>query len=448
MTARFPYYILADSPEGVKKESEITGQTPPPYKTGGDIKKSFVYQRVPHVTLKAIANNEQIDVIYGRYQEKMGPIREKLNKVVKKSFEEWEIPREAGKDWTREANELLKEWWQLRQRRQSEIDASIASNADTELLYDKPYVDNKRIRVTGPLTVESLSPHRTISVEEKKSLAEVGKEGWTMKMVGAGQFGNIIIENLKKAGVQNTIKNERLKFDRLEVRAGVWIHAEGEYTEKDGAVKRTAVCIGPEHGTVGPELVREAAKEAVQGIGYDLLLVCGFAFDPHVSEEAKRYGRLTVLPTRINADLQMGDEFLKKTGAGNLFMVFGEPDLEVRRVGDGKIMVEIKGLDIYDPTTGQIRSNSTDDIACWFIDTNYNGESFFVRHAYFTGADNPYDKLKRALRAEVDESAWSMLYSTKSRPFDPPETGKIAVKVINHYGDEVLKVYEPTSAGQ
>ena len=394
MTARFAYYILADSPEGIKKEAEITGQTPPPYKTSGDIKKGFVYQRVPHITLKSIANNPDI---------KEGVSRE-------------------------------------------EIDRAIARHADTELLYDKPYVDNKRIRVTGPLTVESLSPHRTISVEEKKSLAEVGKEGWTMKMVGAGQFGNIIIENLKKAGVQNTIKNERLKFDRLEVRAGVWIHAEGEYTEKDGAVKRTAVCIGPEHGTVGPELVREAAKEAVQGIGYDLLLVCGFAFDPHVSEEAKRYGRLTVLPTRINADLQMGDEFLKKTGAGNLFMVFGEPDLEVRRVGDGKIEVEIKGLDIYDPTTGQIRSNSTDDIACWFIDTNYNGESFFVRHAYFTGADNPYDKLKRALRAEVDESAWSMLYSTKSRPFNPPETGKIAVKVINHYGDEVLNVYEVSAA--
>ncbi len=394
MAAKYPYYILADSPEGIQKEAEITGQTPPPYKTSGDIKKGFVYQRVPHVTLKSIANNPDI---------KEGMSRK-------------------------------------------EIDDSIAANADTELLYDKPYVDNKRIRVTGPLTVESLSPHRTISVEEKKSLAEVGKEGWTMKMVGAAQFGNIIIENLKKAGVQNTIKNERLKFDRLEVRAGVWIHAEGEYTEKDGKSRRVAVCIGPEHGTVGPELVREAAKEAVQGIGYDLLLVCGFAFDPHVSEEAKRYGRLTVLPTRINADLQMGDEFLKKTGAGNLFMVFGEPDLEVRRVGDGKIEVEIKGLDIYDPTTGQIRSNSTDDIACWFIDTNYNGESFFVRHAYFTGADNPYDKLKRALRAEVDESAWSMLYSTKSRPFDPPETGKIAVKVINHYGDEVLNVYEVSAA--
>jgi adenine-specific DNA-methyltransferase len=441
MTGRFPYYVLGDSAEGLKKESEITGQVPPPYPTTRDIKKGFVYKRVPHITLKSIANNEEIDVIYGRYQEKMEPIREKINKVVKKSFEEWEIPREAGKDWPKEAGELLKEWWELRQRRQREIDESISRRADVELLFDQPYEDNKRIRVTGPFTVESLSPHRTINVEEKKQLTQPNEEGWTMKMLGAAQFGNIIVENLKKAGVQNTIKKERLKFDRLDVHAGVWIHAVGEYTETGGKSRKVAVCIGPEHGTVGPELVKEAAKEAVQGIGFDILIVCGFAFDPHVSEEAKRYGKLTVLPTRIHADLQMGDEFLKKTGAANLFMVFGEPDIEIKKTKDGKIEVEIKGLDIYDPTTGQIRNNSTDDIACWFIDTDYNEESFFVRQAYFTGADYPYEKLKRALRAEIDESAWSALYSTKSRPFEKPDTGKIAVKVINHYGDEVLKVY-------
>ena len=261
-------------------------------------------------------------------------------------------------------------------------------------------------------------------------------------MVGASQFGNIIIDNLKKAGVQNTIKNERLKFDSIEVHPGQWIHAVGEYTEKDDSVKRVAICIGPEHGTVGPELIKEAAKEAVLGIGFDMLIVCGFAFDPHVSEEAKRYGKLTVLPTRINADLMMGEEFLKKTGAGNLFMVFGEPDIVIDKNKDGQVIVEIKGLDIYDPTTGQIRSNSTDDIACWFIDTNYNEESFFVRHAYFSGAGEPYKNLQRALKAEINEEAWQNLYSTISQPFDNPKTGKIAVKVINHYGDEVLKVYE------
>ena len=191
--------------------------------------------------------------------------------------------------------------------------------------------------------------------------------------------------------------------------------------------------------------MKEAAKEAVQGVGFDVLVVCGFAFDPHVSEEAKRYGKLAVLAARMNPDLSMGDELLKKTGAGNLFMVFGEPDITISaddEKGEQRLTVEVKGVDVYDPTTGQIRSSSTDDIACWFIDTDYNGESFFVRHAYFTGGHEPYEKLKRALRAEIDEGAWSTLYSTVSRSFPAPDTGKIAVKVINHYGDEVLKVFD------
>jgi adenine-specific DNA-methyltransferase len=252
----------------------------------------------------------------------------------------------------------------------------------------------------------------------------------------------MILENLRKAGVQNTKKNERLKFDTLDSYAGQWIHAVGNYADADGKTKRAAISIGPEHGTVGPLQVKEAAKEAVQGVGFDMLIVGGFAFDPHVSEEAKRYGKLNVIPVKMNPDLAMGDELLKKTGAGNLFMYFGEPDIDIKKQKDGKLVAELKGLDVYDPTTGEIRSSSTDDIACWFIDTNYNGESFFVRHAYFTGAEEPYDKLKRALRAEIDEAAWSALYSTKSIPFDRPKTGKIAVKVINHYGDEVLKVYE------
>ncbi|MGA2439885.1 MAG: site-specific DNA-methyltransferase [Tepidisphaeraceae bacterium] len=389
MTGRFPYYLLSDSPQGVKKEAELTGKTPPPYKTEDDIRKGFVYQRVPHVTLKSIANNPDI---------KEGLTRK-------------------------------------------QIDDAIARHAESETLYDKPYEDKSRLRVTGPFTVESLSPHRTISVEDKKALSEKGKEGWKVKLVGPSDFSRTILENLKKAGVQNTVKNERLNFDSLEPYAGEWIQGEGRYTDGDGKEKRAAICIGPEHGTVAPQLVKEAAKEAVRGVGFDILIICGFAFDPHVSEEAKRYGKLTVLSARMNPDLAMGDELLKKTGAGNLFMVFGEPDLKVETEKDGKIVVEIKGLDVYDPTTGEIRSNTTDDIACWFIDTNYNGESFFVRHAYFTGADEPYEKLKNALRAEIDESAWSALYATRSRPFEKPETGKIAVKVINHYGDEVLKVY-------
>jgi len=442
MSAKYPYYLLADSAEGIQKESEITGQLPSTQRqTEGDIRKGFVYKRVPHITLGVIANNPEIDTIHAKWQEQLESIRIQLNQLLKKSWEEWEIPREPQEKWSQEAKDLLQEWWELRQQRQREIDESIARRADTEILYDQPYEDNKRLRVTGPFTVESLSPHRVLSTDEERPASEA--EG---QQQASDQFEIRIIENLKKAGVQNTIKNERLKFDFLEPHAGTWLHATGEYTEKDGIVKRVAVSIGPEYGTVGSDQIKEAAKEAVRGLGYDLLIVCGFAFDSGVSEESKRFGKLTVLPTKMNPDLLLGDELLKKTSAANLFMVFGEPDIEFKRQ-DGQIVVTLQGLDIYDPTTGEIRSSSPDEIACWFIDTNYNGESFFVRHAYFTGADQPYDKLKRVLRAEIDESAWSALYSTTSRPFDPPQgkdgkPGKIAIKVINHYGDEVLKVYE------
>ncbi len=459
IAARYPYFLLADSPEGIRKDVELLGQLPPSPlpKTSHDVRKGFVYQRVPHVKLGDIANDEEIDSIHAKWQEKLESIRAKLNKATKQKWEEWQVPRPPADDLADEqrieawdANgikegsseaDLLAEWWELRRKRQKEIDDSIARRADTEILYDKPYEDNKRVRVTGPFTVESLSPHRTISAAEKKEQAEAGSDGRTLKTYGPDKFGALVLENLRTAGVQNTFKNERLKFDSLQPYAGQWIHGEGHYTGSDGKQKRAAICIGPEHGTVGALLIKEAAKEAVQGVGFDMLIVCGFAFDAAVGDEAKRYGKLVVLPTKMNPDLAMAG-LLKKTGSGNLFMVFGEPDVDVATGKDGMVAAEINGLDVYDPTTGEVRSSSTDDIACWFIDTNYNGESFFVRHAYFTGADEPYEKLKRALRAEIDEAAWSELYSTKSRPFAKPETGRIAIKVINHYGDEVMKVYE------
>jgi adenine-specific DNA-methyltransferase len=385
-SAKYPYYLLADSPEGLKKEAELTGQPAPTYPTSHDIRKGFVFRRVPHVTLKSIANNPDI--------------REGMTRA--------------------------------------EIDAAIARHAETETLYNQPYEDKGRVRVSGPFSVESLSPDRIVAPEDEERPAS---EALGRKQPGRQDFATMILDDLRKAGVQNTYKNERLKFDRLESHADAWIHATGDYTDADGKTRRVAVTIGPEHGTVTPQQVKGAAKAAVQGVGFDILIVCGFAFDPHVSEEAKRYGKLMILPARMNPDLLIGDDLLKKTGAGNLFMIFGEPDIDLTRDADGKLVVEIKGVDVYDPTTRQVRSSSTDDIACWFIDTDYNGKCFFVRHAYFLGADDPYGKLKRALRAEIDEAQWAALYSTKSYPYDPPKSGKIAVKVINHCGDEVLKVY-------
>ncbi len=447
MSGVFPYYLLKDSEAGLIKEAELNGVTPPSPlpKTGQDVRQNFVYERVPHITLKSIANNEEIDAIHAKWQEKLEPLREKINSLLQKTWAEWEMPRDPEEKWPAAVKEAHENWWKMRRERQQEIDASIARRADREILYDKPYEDSKRLRVTGPFTVESLSPHRILAPSTGSGPAAetaLPKSEQAAKAGPENQFVNMILDNLRKAGVQNTFKNERLKFDWLKEFAGLYLHGEGQYTEKSGETRRVAVHIGPEHGTVTPDDVKEAAKEAVRGQGFDLLLICGLAFDSHVSEEAKRWGNLTILPTRINADLTMPDEVLKKTGSGNLFMIFGEPDVTIHPQADGQLTVEIHGLDIYDPTTGQIRSSSTADIACWFIDTDYNEESFFVRHAYFTGEGEPYERLKRALKAEVDESAWQALYRTVSRPFPPPSSGHIAIKVINHYGDEVLKVYK------
>ena len=462
MAARYPYYHLADTPEGRAQEAKVSGLPAGDGPTSGDIRQGFVYKRAPHIQLRDIANNEEIDVIWKRFQARLEPLRAALNAALGETWQEWEIPREAGADWPAPAVAAHGQWWTQRLARQREIDESIGRNSESEILYDQPYEDAKRVRVAGSFTVESLSPHRMIAADEDApaSVREAAADPVRP------DFAATIIENLGRAGVQNTKRDERLVFVRLDPRTGdPWIHAEGEYRERDGRKCRVAVSIGPEHGTVGAEQVERAARAAIRGIGYDLLVVCGFAFDAHagektlefapassdgndrgggfaVAESERQYGKLPVMLARMNPDLAMGNELLKKTGAGNLFTVFGEPDIKIEATPDGEIVVEIRGVDVYDPTSGEVRSASTDEIACWFIDSAYDEQSFFVRHAYFTGADKPYDRLQRALRAEIDEDAWASLYVTRSRPFPVPPSGKIAVKVINHYGDEVLKVYD------
>jgi adenine-specific DNA-methyltransferase len=405
MAARFPYYLLADSPEGRKKQAELTGappdpNAPPPQR---DMHRGFVYRTVPHVTLKSIANNPDI--------------REGM---------------------TRE-----------------QIDTAIRKHAETETLYAQPYEDKGIVRVTGPFTVESLSPHRALpadfTAEDAENAEKRGNSSKTKTQVSSSassavSFLSMILDNLRKAGVKGTDRSQRIGFARLDPFPGRYVQAEGE-TDAGAAVR---VSVGPEFGTVGDADVKRAALEAVKGSGCDLLLVCAFAFEASVHEQTAeltkelRFGKVRVLPVRMNPDLAMGDELLKKTGAGHLFTVFGEPDLTVG-VADGKVTVTVRGVDVFDPTTGEVRTGGTDDVACWFIDTDYDEQSFFVRHAYFLyggkdTADGPYEKLRKALRAEIDEGEWSKLYSATSQPFDPPKSGKIAVKVINHFGDEVLKV--------
>lgn len=439
MGARYPYYLLADSREGQLKEAEVTRAAPSSQPTHGNIRHGFVYDRVPHITLKSIANNTEIDVIWELWQAKLEPLREQLNAALKKSWQEWEIPREASKEWSESAKIHHAEWWQARISRQQEIDASIAAKAEFEYLYDKPFENKKAVRVAGPFTVESLSPHRTLGVDENDELVDqlqVSEPGGDYE--AKQSFPQLILTNLKTAGVQQAHKEDRISFTTLNPWPGDLVCAEGRYLEGESE-KRAAIFIGPEFGTVQRADLVAAAREAADA-GFDVLIACAFNFEAHTTEFAK-LGKLPVLKARMNADLHMAED-LKNTGKGNLFVIFGEPDIDLIPQDDGQMRVKVLGVDVFKPQTGEVISDGADGIACWFIDTDYNEESFFVRHAYFLGANDPYNSLKTTLKAEIDAEAWASLNSDTSRPFPKPKSGRIAVKVINHLGDEVMKVFK------
>jgi adenine-specific DNA-methyltransferase len=436
MGARYPYYLLSDSKDGQQKEAELSRTIPSSHTTRNSIRQGFVYERVPHITLKSIANNAEIDVIWEKFQEKLDLLRQQLNESLGKNMEDWDIPRNADSKWSETAKHLHTQWWEQRLTKQKNIDASIAAKADSEYLYDKPYEDKKKVRVAGPFTVESLSPHRTLAVgadDELLDTAAESKEGYG----GERDFVQMILENLKTAGVQQAHKEDKIAFTALTPWPGDMVCAEGRY-EESGTEKRAAIFIGPEFGTVSrPDLV-SAAREAGDA-GFDVLIACAFNYDAH-SSEFDKLGRIPVLKARMNADLHMADD-LKNTGKGNLFVIFGEPDIDIINAADGQVKVKVNGVDVFHPNTGEVRSDGAEGIACWFIDTDYNEESFFVRHAYFLGANDPYKSLQTTLKAEINEDAWATLNSDTSRPFDRPKTGRIAVKVINHLGDEVMKVF-------
>ena len=293
-----------------------------------NIRHGFVYERVPHITLKSIANNAEIDVIWEKWQAKLEPLREKLNAALKKTWQEWEIPREADAKWPEAAKKLHADWWQARIARQKEIDASIAAKAEFEYLYDKPYEDKKKVRVAGPFTVESLSPHRVLGVDENDELIDALAEN-QRRLRRRQDFAQMILENLKTAGVQQAHKEDRITFTALTPWPGDLVCAEGRYLEggeapapRSAPPSSSARSSAPCHA---PDLVA-AAREAGDA-GFDVLIACAFNYEAHATEFNK-LGRIPVLKARMNADLHMADD-LKNTGKGNLFVIFGEPDIDI-----------------------------------------------------------------------------------------------------------------------
>ncbi|MDZ4817601.1 MAG: site-specific DNA-methyltransferase, partial [Planctomycetota bacterium] len=441
MGARYPYYLLADSRDGRLMEAEITRTAPSSQPVREDIRHGFVYERVPHITLKSIASSAEIDVIWQKWQVSLEKLRVELNVALKTSWSEWEVPRGAEAKWPDAVKKLHRQWWESRMSRQQEIDASIAAKADFEYLYDRPYDDKKKIRVAGPFTVESLSPHRVLGVDENDELIDTAAQPGA-DYVAKQTFPQMILENLRVAGVQQAHKEDRIAFTSLSPWPGNLVCAEGRFIEGNGHTgteKRAAIFIGPEFGTVTrPDLVA-AAREAGDA-DFDVLIACAFNYEAHATEFSK-LGRIPVLKARMNADLHMAND-LKNTGKGNLFVIFGEPDITVLSEKNDLVRVRVNGVDVFHPQTGEVRSDGPEGIACWFIDTDYNEESFFVRHAYFLGANDPYSSLKTTLKAEITEEAWQTLHSDTSRAFVKPKSGRIAVKIINHLGDEVMKVFK------
>jgi adenine-specific DNA-methyltransferase len=413
MSANYDYYKLNDN----------------------NLRNGFEYKKVKHIQLKDISRNEKIELIYDEFEKKVNNFVKTINKDIKKKLDEYELVKIKDIK-NKKIQKSLEELKSLIKQRDDQINKSIEENSGFEILYDKASIDKSKVRVCGKFTVESLSPNKSVydtNIDGKIS---------QMEEVNRTEFLQVIKDYLEKNPIKSLYKEDRVSLEKIEtITGGLWINLKANIKDTD---KNVAIFIGPETGTVNAEHVRESAKEAVKGTGYDILYILGFSFDPYVVEVCKEnFGKLKVIPIRMNNDLQSGlrDE-LKNTGVGNIFMVFGEPDISVKKKDKSKIIIKINGLDVYDPTSGSIRNNSIDDIACWFLDTDYDGESFFVKQAYFVGNEKEFNSLKKTLRMEINLEEWTKLNSTESLPFKIPESKKIAIKVINHFGDEIIKVYD------
>lgn len=430
MASTYPFFILKDSKQGLitcaKENNEYTSNAA----VSGLLCFGFVYEKVPRVTIKeGVTDNSEIDVIYNKYSPRFNKILSRINEETGKEYYLWKLPTDIAPD--NKLYSLVNEIKIIRNEYITEVNRSIKSHSSFEYLYDKPFIDKQIIRVTGPFTVESLSPHRILSIDaDGKAIDPLSSE----QNGDAKDFASMIIGNLRTNGIQQSDKSRKLDFTSVEEFPGDYLCAEGRYMEGDQE-RRAGILIGPEFGTLTKADIMAAAREAVD-CGFSLLVACAFHFDAQSSDVTK-LGRLPIMKVMMNTDLMMGDAL---KGKGNLFVAFGEPDIVLEPTEDDQLRVRVRGVDIFFPNTGEVRSDNEDGIACWFVDTDYDQESFFVRQAYFLGAKNPYEALKKTLKADIDEGTWETLHSNVSRTFPKPKSGYVAVKVINHLGDEAMKV--------
>ena len=482
MTAKFDYYELKDPERGP---------------AGG-----FIYETVPHITLESIAKNTEIDAIAEKYQPQIEEALQQLNQALGKDWKEWEVPREVPhpvwseeakqaywrllklkdslqpedrqeaerlleviyqqtghrwtlkeipepvppEDWSDEAKEALRRFWELKRQKRKEIDESIQRNAPQETLYDRPKVVKGVVRVSGPFTVEAI-PVPVVEDPTQVSIPQLEAQEASERVADrGGDYLTTMINLLKQQGSVLFPNGKHLELYNLRPLNLGYLHAEAE-AQQNGKTLRVAISFGPQHGPVTAYQVQEAVPTARMN-GYGILIFAGFAFDPEAQALIQRVpvAGLQVHFANIAPDVLVGD-LLKTTRASQIFTVFGQPDASVTLKEDGTFVVELRGVDIYDPLTGEVHSVSGKEVAAWFLDTDYDGKTFHICQAFFPGDPDAWEKLQRALKAQIDPEVFERMRGTVSFPFKPGEHKRIAVKVIDFRGNEVMRVM-PLEGGQ
>lgn len=479
MTARLDYYEL----RSINDEDTRRNPTGPWLKSEEtEGAATLDCETVPHITLKSIAQNTALDPIFEKHQaildEKLAALNAALAKVKpdlrsklkaklvakekaegkrfiteadrrrwllpEKTWQEWEVPYDTDPDWDPALQGALVAYRTAWRAKMDEVNDAIAANAENEELVDKPKVRKGVVRVAGPFTLEAVMPAE-LTLEEETPIEQLEGDldtfaaGAADEPANAEAFLDKMLRLLKADGVQFP-NNKKMHFNRLEAVADEFLHAEGEWVNGDGKPQSVAVSVGPEFGPVTAYQVENALAYASRR-GFENLVFAGFSFDgaAQATIQDDPNPRVRSHLAHIRPDVQMGG-LLKETPNSQLFSVFGSPRTELQDAGDSMFRIALEGVDIYNPVENTITATSVDKVAAWFVDSDYDGRTFCITQAFFPDK-SAWEKLAKALKGVIDESAFDRLTGTESLPFPVGKHKRAAVKVIDPRGNEVMRVH-------
>jgi adenine-specific DNA-methyltransferase len=416
MTASYDYFELKYPHEGLR---------------GG-----FIYKTVPHVTLKSIANNPEIDTIYEAMHPAIEQALAALRQAQGTDMQEWEVPFDFPADWPEAARKPFDDFHTARQAMQKKMDASIAAHADQEILYDQPAVSKNKLRITGPFSVEAVPFPTVLSLEEAQQPTEADV---SIARSGESHRQHSWRDELLKTGIRGK-GGQMLKFTSLETLPGTTcLHCTGTVADTG---ERVVVSFGPEHGALEQRQVEHALREAGELFPLPKMIVfCAFTFDPEAAKDIDNLKGITALKAQMNTDL-LTDDLKKNRSSNQSFWLMGQPDVDVRQRKDGLFEVEVNGFDYFNTKTGELEGGGKSKIAVWLLDTDYDERSLLPRQVFFpmAGKGEGWEKLKKNIRAELDDSKLAQFHGTVSLPFEAGENRKIAVKIVDDRGIESLKV--------